>query len=50
MPVFTAAQRTGFLTNHPQMGLSNDQRNALAIEGFVNELDFLDFDHDALKQ
>ena len=50
MPAFTAAQRTAFLTNDPQMGLSDDQRAALALEGFVTELDFLDFDHDALKQ
>ena len=50
MPAFTAAQHTLFLTNNPQMGLSDDQRNALALEGFVTELDFLDFDHDALKQ
>ena len=50
MPAFTAAQRTSFLTTNTQMGLSADQRNALALEGFVNELDFLDFDHDALKQ
>ena len=50
MPDFTAAQRTAFLTNNPQMGLSADQRAALATEGFITELDFLDFDHDALKQ
>ena len=50
MPTFTAAQRTQFLTNNPQMALSDDQRTALANEGFITELDFLDFDHDALKQ
>ena len=50
MPAFTTAQRTAFLTNNPQMALSADQRAALAIEGFTTELDFLDFDHDALKQ
>ena len=50
MTAFTAAQRTAFLTTNTQMGLSADQRAALALEGFVTELDFLDFDHDALQQ
>ena len=50
MPAFTVLQRTNFLMNAPQMALSNAQRAALANEGFVNELDFLDFDHATLKQ
>ena len=50
MPAFTGPQRTNFLTNAPQMALSIPQRAALADEGFVTELDFLDFDHDTLKQ
>ena len=50
MPAFSNAQRNAFLTNNPQMALSADQRAALAIEGLTTELDFLDFDHDALKQ
>ena len=50
MPAFTGPQRTNFLTNAPQMALSIPQRAALANEGFVTELDFLDFDHDTLRQ
>ena len=50
MPAFTVAQRTAFLTNQIQMGLSAAQRAALSLEGLVTELDFLDFDHDDLQQ
>ena len=49
MLAFTAAQCTTFLTDNPQMGISADQRTDLATEGFVTELDFLHFDHNALK-
>ena len=48
MPLI-AGQRNYFFTAAIQMGLTDPQRLALAIEGLVTEVDFEDFKSAGLK-
>ena len=43
------AQRTNFFTTQVQMGLTAEQRLALAAEGLSTEEDFVDFKETELK-
>ena len=45
---FTTAQATNFFTSNVQMGLSTDQRTALAKEGLATIDNFQDFQKDEL--
>ena len=49
MPNFTNAQLTTFFTSGNQMGLTQDQRNALMNEGLSNVTDFADFKENEIK-
>ena len=46
---FNAATTTAFFTNAPQMGLTNEARIRLAVEGLATVDDFADFDAKSLE-